>query len=109
MGLTNFEENPHSHKIGTGWEFSYRLASDSLVQFAIKHGISRESLNIPLILKHYAIISYQTPPKWLKTLLKTLKRNNVVVFEYYFKKYIGQYVGNLQYNIIGKKIFFLDK
>ena len=30
------------------------------------------------------------PHKWLKTLLKTLKRNNVVVFEYYFKKYIGQ-------------------
>ena len=109
MGPTYFEENPHSHKIGIGWEFRYRLASDSLVQFAIKHGISRESLNIPLILKHYAIISYQTPPKWLKTLLKTLKRNNVVVFEYYFKKYIGQYVGNLQYNIIGKNIVSIAK
>ena len=45
------------------------------------------------------------PHKWLKT----LKRNNVVVFEYYFKKYIGQYVGNLQYNIIGKNIVSIAK
>ena len=61
-------------------------------------GNSRESLNIPRILTKRHL-----------TLLKTLKRNNVVIFKYYFKKYIGQYVGNLQYNIIGKNIVSIAK
>ena len=42
-------------------------------------------------------------------LLKTLKRNNVVIFKYYCKKYIGQYVGNLRCNIIGKNIVSIAK